>query len=84
MVDAWRTGAENNEHAMKTRDWNVARAIVLLAIAVFSSGAAGQEAEEKSVKKDRRVPRLAQWVARAPNYTMKVDEFSGVGTYLFV
>lgn len=34
------------------------------------------------LKKDRRVPRLAQWVARAPSYTMKVDEFSGVGTYL--
>ena len=34
------------------------------------------------LKKDRRVPRLAQWVARAPGYTMKVDEFSGVGTYL--
>jgi hypothetical protein len=34
------------------------------------------------LKKDRRVPRLAQWVARAPTYTMKVDEFSGVGTYL--
>ena len=34
------------------------------------------------LKKDRRLPRLAQWVARAPNYTMKVDEFSGVGTYL--
>jgi pilus assembly protein CpaB len=30
------------------------------------------------LKKDRRVPRLAQWVARAPGYTMKVDEFSGV------
>jgi len=34
------------------------------------------------LKKDRRVPRLAQWVARAPGYTMKVDEFSGVSTYL--
>jgi hypothetical protein len=34
------------------------------------------------LKKDRRVPRLAQWVARAPGYTMNVDEFSGVGTYL--
>ena len=34
------------------------------------------------LKKDRRVPRLTQWVARAPGYTMKVDEFSGVGTYL--
>jgi hypothetical protein len=34
------------------------------------------------LKKDRRMPRLAQWVARAPGYTMKVDEFSGVGTYL--
>jgi hypothetical protein len=34
------------------------------------------------LRKDRRVPRLAQWVARAPGYTMKVDEFSGVGTYL--
>ncbi len=34
------------------------------------------------LKKDRRVPRLAQWVVRAPGYTMKVDEFSGVGTYL--
>jgi len=34
------------------------------------------------LKKDRRVPRLAQWVARAPGYTMKVDEFSGVGMYL--
>ena len=34
------------------------------------------------LKKDRRLPRLAQWVARAPTYTMKVDEFSGVGTYL--
>jgi hypothetical protein len=34
------------------------------------------------LKKDRRVPRLAQWVARAPGYTMKVDEFSGVGIYL--
>jgi hypothetical protein len=34
------------------------------------------------LRKDRRIPRLAQWVARAPNYTMKVDEFSGVGTYL--
>jgi hypothetical protein len=34
------------------------------------------------LKKDRRVPRLAQWVARAPGYMMKVDEFSGVGTYL--
>jgi hypothetical protein len=33
------------------------------------------------LKKDRRIPRLAQWVARAPGYTMKVDEFSGVGTY---
>src|SRR4030095_7761869 len=30
----------------------------------------------------RRIPRLGQWVARAPGYTMKVDEFSGVGTYL--
>jgi hypothetical protein len=34
------------------------------------------------LKKDRRVPRLAQWIARAPGYTMKVDEFSGVGTCL--
>jgi Alginate lyase/Heparinase II/III-like protein len=34
------------------------------------------------LKKDRRIPRLAQWVARAPGYTMKVDEFSGVGTCL--
>lgn len=34
------------------------------------------------LKKDRRLPRLAQWVARAPGYTMAVDEFSGVGTYL--
>jgi hypothetical protein len=34
------------------------------------------------LKKDRRIPRLSQWVARAPGYTMKVDEFSGVGTYL--
>jgi hypothetical protein len=34
------------------------------------------------LKKDRRIPRLAQWVARAPGYTMKVDEFSGMGTYL--
>jgi hypothetical protein len=34
------------------------------------------------LKKDRRVPRLAQWLARAPGYTMKVDELSGVGTYL--
>jgi len=34
------------------------------------------------LKKDRRVPRLAQWIARAPGYTLKVDEFSGVGTYL--
>jgi hypothetical protein len=34
------------------------------------------------LKKDRRIPRLAQWVVRAPGYTMKVDEFSGVGTYL--
>src|SRR6185295_10696896 len=34
------------------------------------------------LKKDHRIPRLAQWVARAPGYTMKVDEFSGVGTYL--
>jgi hypothetical protein len=34
------------------------------------------------LRKDRRVPRLAQWVARAPGYTMKVDEFSGVATYL--
>jgi hypothetical protein len=34
------------------------------------------------LKKDTRIPRLAQWVARAPGYTMKVDEFSGVGTYL--
>jgi hypothetical protein len=34
------------------------------------------------LRKDRRIPRLAQWVARAPGYTMKVDEFSGVGTYL--
>jgi hypothetical protein len=34
------------------------------------------------LKKDRRIPRLAQWVARAPGYTMKVDEFSGVSTYL--
>jgi hypothetical protein len=34
------------------------------------------------LKKDRRIPRLAQWVARAPGYTMKIDEFSGVGTYL--
>jgi hypothetical protein len=34
------------------------------------------------LKKDRRIPRLAQWIARAPGYTMKVDEFSGVGTYL--
>jgi hypothetical protein len=34
------------------------------------------------LKKDRTLPRLAQWVARAPDYTMKVDEFSGVGTYL--
>ena len=34
------------------------------------------------LKKDRRVPRLAQWVARAPGYTMKLDEFSGVGTCL--
>jgi hypothetical protein len=34
------------------------------------------------LKKDRRLPRLAQWVARAPGYTMTVDGFSGVGTYL--
>jgi hypothetical protein len=34
------------------------------------------------LKKDRRVPRLAQWIARAPGYTMKVDELSGVSTYL--
>lgn len=34
------------------------------------------------LKKDHRIPRLGQWVARAPGYTMKVDEFSGVGTYL--
>ena len=34
------------------------------------------------LRKDRRIPRLAQWVARAPGYTMKVDEFSGVSTYL--
>jgi hypothetical protein len=34
------------------------------------------------LKKDRRVPRLAQWVVRAPGYTMKVDEFSGVAVYL--
>jgi hypothetical protein len=34
------------------------------------------------LRKDTRFPRLAQWVARAPGYTMKVDEFSGVGTYL--
>jgi hypothetical protein len=34
------------------------------------------------LKKDSLIPRLAQWVARAPGYTMKVDEFSGVGTYL--
>ncbi|HVR87210.1 MAG TPA: right-handed parallel beta-helix repeat-containing protein [Planctomycetota bacterium] len=34
------------------------------------------------LRKDRRFPRLAQWVARAPRYTMMVDEFSGVGTYL--
>jgi hypothetical protein len=34
------------------------------------------------LKKDRRLPRLAQWVARAPRYTMMVDEYSGVGTYL--
>jgi hypothetical protein len=34
------------------------------------------------LKKDRRVPRLAQWIARAPGYTMKVDEFSGVSTWL--
>jgi hypothetical protein len=34
------------------------------------------------LKKDRRLPRLAQWIARAPGYTMNVDEFSGVGTYL--
>src|SRR5207247_10576957 len=31
------------------------------------------------LKKDRRLPRLAEWVARAPGYTMNVDEFSGVG-----
>lgn len=34
------------------------------------------------LKKDRRVPRLAQWVVRTPGYTMNMDEFSGVGTYL--
>lgn len=34
------------------------------------------------LRKDRRLPRLAQWVARAPGYTMKIDEFSGVGTCL--
>src|ERR1043165_6682541 len=34
------------------------------------------------LKLDHLIPRLAQWVARAPGYTMKVDEFSGVGTYL--
>jgi hypothetical protein len=34
------------------------------------------------LKKDRRVPRLGQWVARAPGYTIKVDDFSGVGIYL--
>ena len=28
------------------------------------------------------MPRLTQWVARAPGYTMTVDGFSGVGTYL--
>lgn len=34
------------------------------------------------LKMDRRIPRLSQWVARAPGYTMTVDGFSGVGTYL--
>src|SRR5262249_53266239 len=34
------------------------------------------------LRKDRRLPRMAQWVARAPGYTMKVDEFSGIGSYL--
>jgi hypothetical protein len=34
------------------------------------------------LKKDTRIPRLAQWIARAPGYTMKVDELSGVSTYL--
>jgi hypothetical protein len=34
------------------------------------------------LRKDRRLPRLAQWVARAPGYTVKVDEFSGIASYL--
>ena len=34
------------------------------------------------LKKDRRLPRLTQRVTRAPGYTMSVDRFSGVGTYL--
>ncbi|GBD35127.1 hypothetical protein HRbin36_00231 [bacterium HR36] len=31
---------------------------------------------------DRRLPRLAQFVVRAPGYTMRVDHFSGVSYYL--
>jgi hypothetical protein len=31
---------------------------------------------------DKRLPRLAQWIVRAPGYTMKVDHTSGVSYYL--
>jgi|GEM_PF-463861 len=34
------------------------------------------------VTEDRRLPRLAQFVVRAPGYTMRVDHFSGVSYYL--
>jgi hypothetical protein len=34
------------------------------------------------ITEDRRLPRLAQWVVRAPGYTMKVDHTSGVSYYL--
>jgi hypothetical protein len=34
------------------------------------------------IVEDKRVPGLAQWVVRAPGYTMKVDHTSGVSYYL--
>jgi hypothetical protein len=34
------------------------------------------------ITEDRRLPRLAQYVVRAPNYTLKVDQYSGVSYYL--
>src|SRR4029434_4924578 len=49
MFEAWRTSADNDEHAMKTRDWNAARGIVLLDIAVFRPGAVVQEDDQKGV-----------------------------------